>query len=56
MTINLYFIQARDGKSYDKSTREQVNALVEKGEAEWAGSEGDEEADLVCHFADRIQP
>jgi hypothetical protein len=56
MTVNLYFIQTQDRKGYVQSTRDKVNALIEKGEAEWAGSDGDEETDTVSHFADRIEP
>lgn len=53
MTENLYYIQTRDGKSYRRSTREKVNALIEEGRAEWSGSEYDEDLDAVVHYADR---
>jgi hypothetical protein len=54
MTENIYFLQTRDGKTYRRSTREKVNALIEAGKAEWVGTDGDEETNIVAHYADRI--
>ena len=51
---NLYYIQTRNGKSYRRSTREKVNDLIEKGEAEWSVSEYDEDQYAIVHYADRI--
>lgn len=56
MTENIYQLQTRDGQSYHRSTRERVNALIEKGQAEWVGTDYDEEADAIIHYADRIAP
>jgi len=55
MTKNLYFLEAEDG-TYRLSTRDKVNALIEKGEAEWVGSDPDEDHNAVIHYADRIKP
>lgn len=52
--INLYMIEKYDKTAYVKSTKERVNALVEKGEAYWVGTDWDEAADTVTHYADRI--
>ena len=54
VTENIYYLQTRDGKSYRRSTREKVNALIETGKAEWVGTDGDEKTNIVAHYADRI--
>jgi hypothetical protein len=55
MTENIYFLQTVDGKSYRHTTREKVNAMIEAGKAEWVGTDGDEETNIVAHYADRIE-
>jgi hypothetical protein len=54
MSKNLYYLQTRSGYSYNRSTREKVNALIEKGGAEWIGTDYDEDRDEFVHYADRI--
>lgn len=54
MTEHLYYLQSRSGKAYSRTTREKINALIEKGEAEWSGVDGHEEKDQVIYYADRI--
>lgn len=56
MTKNLYMLQTKDGQDYAPSNRQHVNRLIELGEAEWVGTDGDEETDIVTHYADRIEP
>jgi len=52
---NLYYLQTRDGKSYRRSSKDRVNALIEKEGAEWIGTDYDEEKDAIVHYADRIR-
>lgn len=52
MITNLYMMQARNGKTYRRSTQERINALIEAGLAEWSGSDYDEGRDAVVHYAD----
>ena len=54
MTKNVYWLQGPDGKSYNLTTREEVNERIEKGWAEWVGTDYDEKTDTYVHYADRI--
>ena len=54
MTTNIYYLQTVDGKSYRRSTMWKVNKLIMEEKAEWVGTDGDEETDIVAHYADRI--
>lgn len=56
MTRNLYRLQSRDGQIYVPILREKVNALIEKGLAEWVGTDYNAERDAYIHYADRIEP
>ena len=52
---NIYFLQAKDGSGYRRTPKDRVNAMIENGEAEWAGSDWDEETQSYAHFADRTR-
>lgn len=52
-TRNVYRLQSRNGNYYPVS-RETANALIEKGGAEWVGTDYDEDKDEYVHYADRI--
>ena len=54
MTTNRYMLQGKDGEGYFPSNRRQINRMIEHGQAEWAGTDPDEENDAVIHYADRI--
>ena len=54
MTKNAYRLQRVDGQEYEPMTREEVNARIEKGWAEWIGTDYDEKTDTYVHYADRI--
>lgn len=51
---NLYRLQTLDGRSYNPSSRERVNALIENERAEWVGT--DAYGDVYVHYADRREP
>src|SRR5262245_50200390 len=51
---NLYRIQRVDGEGYAPTSRGLANLLVEKGRAEWIGTDYDEDLDAFVHYADRI--
>ena len=55
MRQNLYRLQTVDGQRYAPSSRGMVNLLVEKGKAEWVGTDYDEDKDAFVHYADRIR-
>lgn len=52
MSKNVYRLQSRDGAYYPIS-RATVNLLIEKGKAEWIGTDYDEDKDAFVHYADR---
>jgi len=54
VTQNLYRLQARNGDQYHPISREVVNLLIEKGRAEWIGTDYEEKMDAFVHYADRI--
>jgi len=54
VTKNAYRLQRVDGQEYEPMTREEVNARIEKGWAEWIGTDYDEKTDTYVHYADRI--
>ena len=56
MTPNIYFLQTVDGTGYRRVPRDEVNAMIERGDAEWVGTDYDEETCTYAHFADRIRP
>ncbi len=51
-SVNVYMLQSRGG-GYHPIRREVVNILIEKGRAEWIGTDYDEEQDAFVHYADR---
>jgi len=51
---NLYRIERVDGEGYAPTSRGVANLLVEKGRAEWVGTDYDEDLDAFVHYADRI--
>ena len=53
-TKNVYRLQGPDGKTYNVKTREEINERIEKGWAEWVGTDYDEDKDEYVHYADRI--
>jgi hypothetical protein len=53
-TKNLYRLQSRDEETYHPVSREVANLMVEKGRAEWIGTDYEEERDAFVHYADRI--
>jgi len=52
---NLYRLQSQDGETYNPARREVVNLLIEKGRAEWIGTDYEEDKDAFVHYADRIK-
>jgi len=52
-TRNLYRLQSRDEEMYHPVSRAIANLMVEKGRAEWVGTDYDEELDAFVHYADR---
>lgn len=53
MTTNLYMLQGKDDDEYYSSNRRQINRMIEAGQAEWVGTDSDE--NTVTHYADRIR-
>jgi hypothetical protein len=53
-TKNVYRLQGPDGQTYNLTTREAINARIERGWAEWVGTDYDEKTDTYVHYADRI--
>jgi hypothetical protein len=53
-TRNVYRLQSHDGQTYHPTSRVVVNILIEKGRAEWIGTDYEEKMDAFVHYADRI--
>jgi hypothetical protein len=54
VTTNVYRLQGPDGQTYNLTTLENINARIERGWAEWVGTDYDEEKDEYVHYANRI--